>query len=138
MANVVNRQILLNGPRHAIVAIYLQSDGATGELVDEPIITLEDLGLELPDKMRLQLVDYNFAGFDAVIGFSTGLTSQNWKWVLAEGSNHPMDFAPFGNIIDDGGLDRDGSLLLSTTGFTSSQDQGSLLIQVRKPRDASA
>lgn len=134
--NVVNTQILLNGPRHIIFAVYLKSDGASGELSNYTLFSLADAGLKLPDRFRLQMIDYNFAGFDAVVEFASGGVNPNWKWVLAEGSNYGMNFEPYGNIIDDGGMDRTGEFQISTTGFTSSQDQGSMLIQLRKPRDA--
>lgn len=133
MANVVEKQILLNGPRHVIVAVYLKSDGASGDLSNYPILTLADCGLKKPDRLRLQYIAYNFVGFDAVMQFGSGLVNPTWKWVLSEGTNAPIDFEPFGNIIDDSGMDGTGTLQLSTSGFTSLQDQGSILLQVRKP-----
>ena len=133
MANVVEVKQVINGPRHVVLAVYLKSDGASGELTDEPLLTLADAGLKSGDRMRLQYIAYNFAGFDAVLSFDAGGVNPNWKWVLSEGTNAPVDFRPFSNIKDDSGMDGTGTLQLSTTGFTASQDQGSILLLIRKP-----
>ena len=134
MANTVKKKILLNGPSQAILALYFKSDGATGELVGYTIIDpVVDLGMREGNRLTLQYLAYNFAGFDACIEFESGLTAPTFKWVLSEGTNHPVDFMPFGGLIDDSGMDGTGKLQITTTGFTSSVDQGALLLKVHKP-----
>jgi hypothetical protein len=131
--NVVEVKQLLNGPSLVILAVYMKSDGATGELVNHTLLDpVVDLGLKSKHRLRLLQLLHNFAGFDAVISFDKGGVDPNWKWVLSEGTNHPVDFRPFGNIKDDSGLDGNGKLQISTTGFTSSTDQGSLLMVLKK------
>ena len=134
MANIVKQKILLNGPSWAIVALYLKSDGASGDLVKQTILDpVVNFGMKSSDRMTLEYLAYNFAGFDASIEFESGLVDPTFKWVLSEGTNHPVDFLPFGGLIDDSGLDGTGKLQITTTGFTSLADQGALLLKVRKP-----
>jgi len=134
MANVFNRKFLLNGPSTVIVSVYMKSDGATGELENQTLIDpVEDLGLKRTQRMSLEYIAYNFAGFDACIEFASGLVDPTFKWVISEGTNYPIDFGPFGRLLDDSGLDGTGKLQITTTGFTSIVDQGSMLIKVRKP-----
>lgn len=131
MANVVQVKRLANGPLNLILAVYLKSDGLSGELDNEVLIDPADLGLK-DRRLRLRHLAYNIAGFDAVISFDAGGVNPNWKWVLSEGTNHPIDFGPFGNIKDDSGMDGTGKLQLSTTGFTSVNDQGSIMLALYK------
>lgn len=122
---------LLDAESHAIIQVYLQSDGA--ELVQEVLIDPQELE---PACKRLEVQEllYDFAGFDARIEFASGLVEQTQIWVLpaGSGSGH-RNFMPFGNFLDRSGLDGTGKLLLTTTGFTAvGTDQGSLLLRVRK------
>src|SRR3972149_10000682 len=130
--NTVNIKTLLNGPRMAIVSVYLKSDGASGELDSYTLIDPALLGMKPKERLSLDYIAYNFAGFDACIEFASGLTEPTFKWVISEGTNHPIDFRPFGGLLDDSGMDGTGQLQITTTGFTSSVDQGSMIIQVRK------
>ena len=133
MANIVERQILVDGPRKVVLAVYLKSDGATGELDKETLLDLEDVDLEDGSRFSIQKICYNFAGFDAVIAFDAGVVTPNRKWVLTEGTNASVDFTPFGGLQDDSDeQDRTGTLQISTTGFTSSQDQGSIILLLNK------
>lgn len=132
--NKVERKLLLNGDRFAILAVYLRSDGASGELANETLIDpVADLGMKAGERLRLNRVTHSFAGFDAVLSFGSGGVDPNWQWVLTSATNQPFDFGEYGNLIDDSSMDGNGKLTISTTGFTAAGDQGSLLIRVRKP-----
>ncbi len=131
MANIINTKVILDGSRFLILAIYLKSDG-TGELDGEVIVDPADYAMADGQRLRLVEVDYSFSGFDGVLEFDTGESEPNFKWVLSESANMAVDFCKWGNLIDDSGLDGTGKLLLSTTGFTSSSDQGSILLKLRK------
>lgn len=133
MANVVERQVLVDGPRKMVLAIYVKSDGASGDLNKQVLVTPADAGMDEDGRFAIVKVWYNFAGFDAILEFDAGGVSPNWKWVLTEGTNAPADFESIGGLQDDSNaLDRTGNLMLSTTGFTSSQDQGSLVLVLNK------
>jgi len=133
MANTVNRKIIVSGPRSIVLSVYLKSDGVSGDLAQEPLLTPSEVGLDEDARFRLQYVAYNFAGFDGVLEFDAGLVDPAFKWVLSERTNAPVDFRPFSHIRDDSGLDGTGVLMLNTTGFTLEQDQGSILLLIRKP-----
>lgn len=142
MANVVNIQLLENGPRNAMIAVYMRSDGATGDLASYPLLVpaaavaanpyAGGLGMDKNARLRLGRVEYNFSGFDAVLSFGSGTIPPNYKWVLTEGANCPVDFTCWTNLFDNSGMDGTEILAISTTGFTNSNDQGSILIQVIK------
>lgn len=133
MANTVNVSVLLSGPRNVLLAVYLKSDGATGELVNETLFGPADLGLPPSARLTLEALTYNFAGFDAVVQFDSGGVIPTFKWVLSEGTNAPADFEPYGGLRDGSGMDGTGELQITTTGFTASTDQGSILIKLRRP-----
>ena len=133
MANIVERQILVDGPRKVVLAVYLKSDGIVGELDKETLLDLDDVDAEEGTRFSIQKICYNFSGFDAVIAFDAGVFTPNRKWVLSAGSNSSVDFTSFGGLQDDSDvLDRTGTLQISTTGFTDSTDQGSILLLLNK------
>ena len=132
--NTVTVKTLLSGARHVIISVYIKSDGATGDLEKETLIDpVDDLGLKPGSRLTLESLMHNFSGFDACIEFESGLVDNNFKWVLSEGTDSEVDFGPFGGMIDDSGLDGTGKLQITTTGLTSSTDQGSIIIKARKP-----
>ncbi len=141
MANTVNVTVLENGPRHVFVHVYLRADGATGDMSGQTLVdpyaqlnvgTPGALGMAKDQRLRLGRIEYNFSGFDAVISFGSGDVTPNYKWVLTEGANCPVDFRPWTFIMDNSGLNGNEKVLISTTGFTSTTDQGSLLIELIK------
>jgi len=131
--NIFTTKTLLSGPRHIILAVYMRSDGVSGDLDGQTLIDPVDFGLPAKSRLRLVKLEYCFAGFDACLEYDSGGIDANFKWVLAGDSNVPVDFSLSGNLIDDSGLDGTGVLRISTTGFTADTDQGSILLKVRKP-----
>lgn len=135
MSNTVKVKVLESGPRNFVLAVFLQSDGVTGELNAETLLDPVDLGLTRKTRFSIQNIDYNFAGFDATLEFDSGSIDPNFKWALVEGANNPVDFSPYGGILDDSGIDGTGKLQITTSGFTSTQDFGSILIKLIRKRD---
>lgn len=137
MANTVKVKILENGQRNLIVAVFLKSDGVTGELNKRTIIDpVADLGLKPSARLSLYKIMYNFAGFDSMVEFDCGVEDpsfNNFKWVLSEGANAKADFSRFGGVRDDSGINGTGKLQLTTAGFTSSTDFGSIIFELRMP-----
>lgn len=132
MPNIVQVKFISKGPRNSTLAVYLQSDGLAGDLNKQVIVDpVADYGLPATTRLTLLRVDYNLAGFDSIIEFDTGVPDPNWKWVLVEGANNPVDFQPYGGIKDDSGVNGTGKILLTTSGFNSTQDFGSILMQIR-------
>lgn len=134
MANVVTTKQVINGERFVVLAVYLRSDGASGDLENEVLLDpVADLGMTSKARLRIESVMHSFAGFDGVLQFGSGGVDPNWKWVMPAGVGHFFDFSPFSNLFDDSGMDGDGKLTMSTEGFESESDQGSMILKLRKP-----
>ena len=132
MANTVDVTIIEQGERNAVVLVYLQSDGATGDLVNEPILTLSELGLPANARLKLNCLQSMLAGFHARLEFDTGLVEKNPKWVMPEGQGQVVKFSKFGFVFDNSGPGRTGTILLTTTGMTATGDEGSFLLAIVK------
>jgi len=133
VANTVTVNVKENGPRNVQIHVFLQSDGVTGDLAGQVLLDpVVDLGMEPGQRLMLSRVDYNLAGFDAVLEFGSGGVTPNFKWVLVEGANNPQDFVKWGHIQDNSGMDGTGKLQLTTYGFTSTSDVGSMLVWLLK------
>ena len=132
MANIVNITKILPGNYRSQFHIFIESDGASGELTDSVLIDpVADLGLTSSARLSIEMVTYNFSGFDARIEFDTGLVADKIIWVLPEGSDNEIDFNPWGGLKDQSGVDGTGKIQITTNGFTAAGDQGSMLIIVR-------
>lgn len=132
MANTVDIKYLVKGSKSIVISIFLRSDGVTGELTKYTLIDpVVDLGLTRKARLSLQSVEHSLAGFDSILEFDGGGIDPKFKWVLAEGVNHPADFRSVGGIVDDSGIDGTGKFQISTFGFNSTQDFGSLIVSLR-------
>lgn len=132
MSTEVTKTVLLDGPRHSIIHFYLKGGGADGELTDYELLD-PTVDLDPPsDRLVIEHVLYDFAGFDATLEFDSGLPDSTMIWVLPEGSNNSVDFMPVGGFADRSGLDGTGKLLISTIGLTETTDQGSIILKLRK------
>ena len=131
--NTVKVKVIENGPRNALILVYLQSDGVEGELVSQTLVDpVADLGMSPGARLRLGRVEYNLSGFDAVLSFGSGTVEPNFKWVITEGANAPVDFSDWCLLLDDSGIDGNEKLQISTVGFDNSADMGSILIRLIK------
>lgn len=132
--NTVQVGTLENGPRYLIVSVFLQSDGVTGELNGQVLVDPVSFNLPRTTRFSIYRIDYNFAGFDAILEFDSGAVEPTFRWALSDACNHPADFERWcGGLKDTSGLDGSGKLMISTYDFTSSQDIGSMVIRLRKP-----
>jgi hypothetical protein len=114
----------------------MESDGVSGELEDYVLLTPADLEppLAANPALRIQRVWYSFNQFDATLKF--GGIAPMPVWVLARASNTEFDFTRFGGISDYNTVppaDKNGQLLISTTGYGPLGAQGSLVFEFRKP-----
>ena len=130
MANTVTKRTLIDGPKHAIIHVYLKSDGAAGELTDEVIVDASTLS-PVPTKCTIEEIWYSFAGFDGMLEFDATTDTPAWKLVAAQAPSY-FCFQPFGGIKDNTGAGSTGDILLTTAGFTAATDEGTLVIKVRK------
>ncbi len=132
MAHKVTITKILPGAHRSQFHVYLESDGASGELTDQVLIDpVIDLGIPASSRPAIEKINYNFAGFDARIEFDTGLVDDKIIWVLPQNGDNYIDFDPWGGLKDQSGLDGTGKIQLTTVGFGDAGDMGSLLIMVR-------
>lgn len=137
MAHIINKQFLLDGPKNAILQVYLESDGVQSELSNfvliDPTVDFADSATSAPNTIKLAVrqVWYNLSWFDALLSFEN--TPANIpSWVLPRDSANYADFRYFGGLKDMSNLDGTGRLLLSTSGFQPAGMIGSLVIEVAK------
>lgn len=130
MANRIDVKVIESGPRNVVLHVFMQSDGIAGDVTNYVLLRPSDIGLPTNTRFNLRQIDHSLAGFDCILGFDNGLIPTNSKWVLAEGANNPLCLDYMGGIKDDSGLDGDGALIISTLGFNSTADVGSLVIRL--------
>lgn len=135
MANTVAVTKLVEGPRSAYFHVYLKSDGGSGDLdgytLLDPAVDFDPAQGGGGMRMSLRKVWYSFAGFDLLFKFDA--TTDFPIWVLsADAGAYEHCFDEFGGFQDRSGIDASGKLLISTSGFTTTADQGSMVIKVNK------
>lgn len=130
MTNTVTTRVIVDGPRHAVVHVYLKCDGASGELTDQVVVDVSTLA-GAPALVTIEELWWNFIGFDAHLEFDATTDTPAWTLTGASGDAH-KDFRSFGGIKDTGPTGTTGDVLLTTAGFTAATDQGTLCIKVRK------
>lgn len=133
MANTVNIVKLMDGPRQAIFHVYIESDGSSGEITD--LVLIDPTQLSPTTKgvpsLTIEEIWHSFAGFNAKLEYDSLVDTP--VWVLTENNDHKTCLKEFGGLKDRSNLlDGTGKLLLTTVGFSSAGDMGSLVIQVRK------
>jgi len=128
MANTVDIQTINDGERNVIVKVYLASDGAEGELSSEILIDASTL-VPVPTTLYLRKV------YSDLTGFSAKLT---WEAVpddelvhLPAGEKH-QDFSRFGGIPNPKGYLSTNDLSITTTGFATAGDEGSIVLECTK------
>jgi len=132
MAHKITITQLIPGNHLSQFHIFLESDGATADLSDYVIVDpVADLGLTAKARPAIEMITYNFKGFDAKVEFDSGLVDDSMIWVLPQSADNHVCFKAWGGLKDQSGPDGTGKLLLSTNGFSAAGSMGSILIQVR-------
>lgn len=127
MANTVTIRHLNNQKHGGTVHVYMASDGAAGEETDTVLLDSSTLTGGLAIK-RIEKISSSLVGFNAVIEFDQ--TSDSPAAVLTEGTevqcfkNHPIN--------NPAGSGTTGDVTITTSGFTATGDQGTIIIEYRK------
>jgi hypothetical protein len=135
MAHKVVVTKLIDGPRHAVIHVYVRSDGASADLTDyvliDPATDLTPSPGGVPS-LTIEHLQYDLSGFNAELEFEY-LTDDTGAWVMADGSAGCFDFGSFGGLKDRSNvLDGTGKLMLTTSGLSNAGDKGTVIIKVRK------
>lgn len=130
MANTVSSRTLCDNAKEAELLIYLASDGASGELTDQAIVTASSLN-PAASKLTIEDIEYTFIGFDGFLEFDA--TTDVPFAVLAGGVGpSKIKFCRVRGLKDNSGSGTTGNILLTTSGFSDSGDRGTIKIRVRK------
>ena len=129
MANTVNKRTVIDGPKIAIIHVYLASDGASGELTDQVIVDVSTL-TPAPTSVSVRRVYGHCTGFTSTLEFdaTTDVAFLN----LPSGEGFDVNFERFGGLKDNSGAGSTGDIVLTTSGFTAAGDAGWLVIKVEK------
>ena len=130
MANTVDIQKIIDGPRNAVIKIFLASDGASGELADQIIVDVSTLE-GAPSKVHLMAIDWCLRGFDVLLEWEA-TTDAPIITLTPESGAGGFCWEKFGGIPNNGGAGVTGDLSITTTGFTAAGDNGFLLLSVTK------
>ena len=131
MANRIEVKKLLDGPRNLCYHVYLQSDGASGDIDSYAIIDPANETMEGSAKFTVDDITYSLNGFAVRIHFEY-LIDDTLAWVLTPNNTY-VDFKKYGGLADRSDQnDATGRILLSTIGLVDLGDEGSLIIKVRK------
>jgi hypothetical protein len=138
MANQVQRTILVDSQRHAVVHIIIAADGS-GDITNEVMIdpntdfqpaTFQPISLAV-DQIWWDCSVANGSSFTGRLLFEAPSPFLVWALSQSPGDSH-SDFRDFGGIKDKSGIDGTGRLLMSTTGFGDPTGFFSLILSVKK------
>lgn len=141
MANFIQRTILVDSQRHAVMHFFFQADGS-GDLVNEvvidPVIDFQDSSFQYQavslgvDQMWWDSSSIFGASFSGNLRYDS-ITQTQLIWTLSAnpGDTH-LDFRDFGGIKDKTGIDGTGKILINTNGLVDVSAQGSLIVSVKK------
>lgn len=130
MSHQVTITKMIDGPRHAIFHIYLESEGTEGELKNYVVVDPEvDFGIKsLP--ISITQVWSSLIWFDASLSFDA--LEPYPGWTLARDTGNHVDFRHFGGIKDRTDAERTGKIYLTTNGFEDVGSRGTIILEVKK------
>lgn len=133
MANTIQKNTIIDGPRHTVVQVWLASDGVAGELSDEVIVDVSALsvaaGQTSISKLVVEEVKASFTGFSGNLEFDR--TTNQGIIGLPDGNDVDINYCKVGGFQDNGSGST-GDVVLNTSGFATAGDEGSLVVKVRK------
>jgi hypothetical protein len=131
MANSTNIQILIDGPRNAVVkitGILDTSNLALSTFVD--LTTLTQGGTApAPTRVRVDHIDYSIGDQLEVQLFWDATTDVAMLPIAGRGK---MSFWNFGGLQDNSGAGRTGNILIQTTGWASGTQVFSVILELVK------
>jgi len=133
MANIVDGNIIGESDGAVTIAYYLQSDGAAGELVNQPVLAASECSPPLGAGQYLSLYEiwYQANGCSLTFAWKT-LQGAVPFWILSPGVDSRHKFHRFGGLIDDSGMYAQGQLMMSTNGFVQTGANLCFVIRMRK------
>lgn len=126
MADAVTTQIIVDGPRNAVVKLTSVSDG-TGEA---GVLKVDVSALEgAPGEVAIERILFTTNGMRVDLLWDA--TTDVLAWSLAPDMTDDLDFSCFGGLVNNSGVGRTGDIMLTTTGH-SNGDSYSIVLMLRK------
>lgn len=134
MANTVDIQKINDGDRNAVFRIYLASDGTTGEETDTAIVDVSSLNADehgnAVDNVKVMRVQAHFTGFSALLEYDADTDDPILS--IPDGDQIDFDFTHSGGIPNPKSANYTGDITISTTGFATSGDEGTIYLECKK------
>lgn len=124
MANTINIQTIVDGPRNVIVNVYLASDGSTGDITDSVLIDFSALSGS-PTTVKVERVEAVFTGFAGTLEFD-GSTDAPFLHI-PDGEFIDYDWCKVKGVPNNATAPT-GDITLTTLGFATAGDNGSITI----------
>lgn len=131
MANTIDKQTIIDGSKHLVVKIYLESDGASGELSDVVLIDASTYSPAFTDA-KLVSIHANLSGFTAKLEWDATTDAPIMAVPDYEVHFTGNETSLFDGIANNAGTGVTGDVLISTTGFTAAGDYGTIIIHLVK------
>lgn len=130
--SIINKRWLLDGDKTAVLHVYFESDGATGELENYALVDpTTDFAKPMGARAGLILNQAWFSSSEFDLKLSFEAVPNVPVWVLSTDTAY-QDFRYFGGLKDKSWPDATGKLLISTLGFEPATAMGSLILEFRK------
>jgi hypothetical protein len=134
MANTISRQTIIDGSRQLVVKIYLESDGSSGELTDYVLIDASTYSPPFTDWKIISL-NSNLVGFTAKLKWDA-TTDVPFATLPDYDVNYShQEFDDIMGFPNNAGTGRTGDLLISTSGFATAGDYGTIVIHGLKKNE---
>lgn len=130
MSNIVIKQILQNGPKNALIYVYMKSDGTEGELTNYVLLDPSDLQMDSSTQFTVTQIWHAFSWFDAMLSFDDLVPYPSWN--LTRDQDAYTDLRYFGGLKDQSGIDHTSKLLITTSGFAPDGSVGTLIVELKK------
>jgi len=127
MANTLTRTTQLDGTRLVRAKLYIESDGAAGEITDTNLLDVSGLS-PAPSALKIRNIKWITNGCSVKLEFNA--TTDDPFLVLPSDTVGDLDFPQ--KIIDPQSTGSNGDILFNTTGFATAGDSALIEIEAEK------
>jgi hypothetical protein len=133
MAHTITNRLRNESDATWTIHVFLRSDGVTGELTDQRLLSSTELTPSLPAGavLSVQEIWYSLTNFTVQVGWKTSGATLG-AITLTSGSDNHMDFTRFAGVMDMSAGTSSGQLVISTVGFTTTAAFGHIIIRGHK------
>lgn len=126
MANIIEKQTIVDGSRNLVVKVHIDGDGS-GEETNTVLIDASTYTPAFTD-LKLMKIQSNFVGFTAELIWDATTNVHGWEIPDYE---QVQEFREVGGIPNSAGPGKTGDVLITTTGLGAG-DTGHALLYFKK------